>query len=556
MNRKKSLAIALLLIAASKNLSASSCGQYCNDLNRGIRYYTGRTYTLKNLLAAFNNSALLRQMVERNIEKRGISNIETDMLFYTVFAGQRRALQSLINCNISPNVNYSGSINRIDFSDDDQCLNPRNNQSLLEYAVEMNSTVDIVGLLIPQVDAETRARALFLEVAKWNANKDVLELLATADIANSVNAEGKSILQLAVQQHSIGLIEKLMKLGADATVKNIKGKTLLEIGLDNPNADFSENTVLIDLYNAVHAELDQDTKNRFLHKAAERGFLSYLVQHLITQGADVNSILNGKSVLHRATQHGSLDLLKYLVSLENLNINTVDENGNTALAVAISCEYNYVIMVIKLLLDNNIDRSIRNHEGLTALQIAINNHSAKKDNKNIINAFYTDMHFNTKAIKETFSQEEIASLAFKLVDSTNFTLLNNFLSQYFEHTGLDIRSLVKDGQTLLTYAVSAHKEINRLRFVMTAINMLEIVEFLVLSCKISVNDKDQSGKSAMKIAQNQSPQNTKMLGLLTKFNDKELVAKVSAAAQELELSGFGNQSSASSHRALGGGGSQ
>ena len=71
--------------------------------------------------------------------------------------------------------------------------------------------------------------------------------------------------------------------------------------------------------------------------------------------------------LFRAVRAGSPDTVKALLSSPNVNVNAVDENGNTPLIEAARFGHDKVVTA---LLIAHADASIKNKEGKTALMLA------------------------------------------------------------------------------------------------------------------------------------------------------------------------------------------
>lgn len=148
-----------------------------------------------------------------------------------------------------------------------------------------------------------------------------------------------------------------------------------------------------------------DLKGRTpLHLAAPIGRLS-LVQYLVEQGADIQRKDNAhKTALIYAIEKNHIKVIFYLseearknkaeekadlftavragnveevkLFLQNVNVNSINKDGKTALHIA--CEYAKEA-VVKLLLSADIDKSIRDDDGRDAL-----NYAKLSGNKKII----------------------------------------------------------------------------------------------------------------------------------------------------------------------------
>jgi hypothetical protein len=71
--------------------------------------------------------------------------------------------------------------------------------------------------------------------------------------------------------------------------------------------------------------------------------------------------------LIRAARSGNVDTVKALLTAPDVNVNGIDEQGNTALIEAARYGHDHVVTV---LLMAKADSSAKNHEGKTALMLA------------------------------------------------------------------------------------------------------------------------------------------------------------------------------------------
>ncbi|KAI4332971.1 hypothetical protein L6164_017835 [Bauhinia variegata] len=110
-----------------------------------------------------------------------------------------------------------------------------------------------------------------------------------------------------------------------------------------------------------------------IHLACKEGQVEVVKEFLQQEWPIGTNLLNkkGQNILHVAAKSGKDNVVKYLLSNQNakkLIVNEQDKNGNTPLHLA-SGEF-YLDVLFSLSRDKWIDRSIRNNEGLTAIDVA------------------------------------------------------------------------------------------------------------------------------------------------------------------------------------------
>ncbi|CAM1307958.1 Uncharacterised protein g4722 [Pycnogonum litorale] len=68
--------------------------------------------------------------------------------------------------------------------------------------------------------------------------------------------------------------------------------------------------------------------------SVKNGDLDQVREHIESNGADVNSELNGRQPIHYAADYGQAEVIEYLIQ-KGANINAKDRHGITALLAAI-----------------------------------------------------------------------------------------------------------------------------------------------------------------------------------------------------------------------------
>ena len=190
----------------------------------------------------------------------------------------------------------------------------------------------------------------FMNAANSNSIEIVQFLSKYIKNINFKNKNGLSSLALAVNKNSPEVVEFLINNGADINTKDKEGNTLSYYLINN----FRKNKKAI-----FEAKLSVLEKNGF----------------------SINQIQNsGNSLLHIATQSNNLKLLKRL-SIFNIDVNTKNKEGLSALQIAVMKGKNH--QIIKYLLNIGADKNVTTEFGETVYDLASENELLNKENNNI-----------------------------------------------------------------------------------------------------------------------------------------------------------------------------
>ena len=178
--------------------------------------------------------------------------------------------------------------------------------------------------------AQADARSDFFTAVMRDQYRDVMTQLLRGFNPNTPDERGRTGLTLAMRQESWRVVDTLLVApGIDVNLPNQQGETPLMM-------------------------------------AAIKGNLE-LVKKLVARGADVNR--EGWTPLHYAASAGlehSVDIARYLLE-EHAYIDAPSPNGSTPLMLA--AQYSSEGMV-KLLIEEGADVSLRNQQGQTAVDFA------------------------------------------------------------------------------------------------------------------------------------------------------------------------------------------
>jgi ankyrin repeat protein len=193
-------------------------------------------------------------------------------------------------------------------------------------------------------------------------------LLPDADV-KKINDKGKTALMSAARLGDQKLYDALKAKGLSAADRSFTGgTTLMYAALGNQ----------LSMIRIVHGEqnnplyLNAQSTNGWtaLMIAAAKGF-EQAVELLVELGADpALADAYQWSPLMRAIDNRHRAVVQYLLSLSDININATNENGSTALHVAVLMNDE---ATVRQLLQAGVDISVADAGGKTAYDIAVNN---------------------------------------------------------------------------------------------------------------------------------------------------------------------------------------
>lgn len=179
----------------------------------------------------------------------------------------------------------------------------------------------------------------------------------------------------AVKKDDAATVKSLLQRGFDANSRDPNGQHALYLALQEPSLKVV--STLLD-WDKTKVESRNAADESPLMLASLKGILP-VVAKLVEKGADVNK--PGWAPLHYAATRGHLDVMTLL--LENhAYIDAASPNGSTPLMMA--ALYGSP-SAVKLLLEAGADPTLKNTQGLTAIDFA--NRDNRKDASEIIAAF-------------------------------------------------------------------------------------------------------------------------------------------------------------------------
>ncbi|WP_264686539.1 ankyrin repeat domain-containing protein [Wolbachia endosymbiont (group B) of Rhopobota naevana] len=183
-----------------------------------------------------------------------------------------------------------------------------------------------------------------IHVAAENNSKDIIEFFLSKGVSiNDTDKQGYTPLHYAAWRGRLEVAKFLIKEYADSIFKYNNGSTLpcnasLGNHLDIIKCSIGEKNIL---------EIRDNSGRVPLHCAASNGKLDIVKYFIDEEKVDVNIIDNGYwTPLHWASWGGYLNITKYLVD-KRANINAKDKGSKTPLNVAIDQKHNNVVKYLE-----------------------------------------------------------------------------------------------------------------------------------------------------------------------------------------------------------------
>ena len=192
---------------------------------------------------------------------------------------------------------------------------------------------------------------------------------------NTINQAGNNPLIFACYYSNIDIVTYLIEnLNCDINIVNNNGE---DIVLASCGGNFNLLKYVLSKKKTDLTTLVSKTGKRPIHMAAmsknDKNVIKYFIEDL---NLDKNTVdENGYSALQFACIGGNIDIVKYLIEEQNFDINQLDNDGESPIFRAIA---NGHLPIVKYLLGlPNIDKTIRNKDGLNMLHKACFNGELK-----------------------------------------------------------------------------------------------------------------------------------------------------------------------------------
>jgi len=263
---------------------------------------------------------------------------------------------------------------------------------------------------------------------------------------NYKDTKGDTFLMKCIKVSKILSVKWLIKNHADITIQNNNHKTALYLAIEKRNTD-----IITLLLQTKKINLEQrDLEGRTLLQNIIVDGHNTMAKFLIQQGANVTNIDNkDRNIIYDALSYGDKSFIKYLLDLKKIDLNKLDENGNSIM------HHTEVIKndeIAKLLLQAGADPTLKNKNGESYLfNIALR----EENNDEIIDvALDNGADVNSKTVNENTILMEIIAISsnISLTEKNRRENLLRTSRKMIQHGG-NINALEKNDETALFNAI-------------------------------------------------------------------------------------------------------
>jgi ankyrin repeat protein len=262
----------------------------------------------------------------------------------------------------------------------------------LHYAANENLP-EVIKLLLKKglsVNSLGLTKNTALHIAAERGHDKLIFLLGYHECNfNALDINNQSALEKAIDRKHPDCVKNLLlasKFQISDEIKSQAWKSLEQM------SDFKSQHTLANAFNTQPDPFGRTP----LHLAVLENSVE-LVQFLISSGADINEKDKlGLTALHFAAQGGHKEIILLLRCQDNINMNAVDNNGNSALHLGVEHPHCVHLLVSG---KNRTDKSIKNYVGKTAEELILSNPEALREALSIKKIDQVDkdfIHFEKK----------------------------------------------------------------------------------------------------------------------------------------------------------------
>lgn len=166
----------------------------------------------------------------------------------------------------------------------------------------------------------------------------------------------------AAKFDDVSEVQSLMKAGVSPNTLDPNGNPMLIVAIRDKSFKVSD---LLLANKAIDVNLNNKSGENPLMIASIEGQLSLVEAMVLKNKAQVNK--TGWTPLHYASSTGKLSVAEFLIA-NGAQVNALSPSDTTPLMMAVSSGND---LLIKFLLDKGADLALRNHEGYSAIDVAV-----------------------------------------------------------------------------------------------------------------------------------------------------------------------------------------
>ncbi|XP_063673929.1 uncharacterized protein LOC134811121 [Bolinopsis microptera] len=301
---------------------------------------------------------------------------------------------------------------------------------------------------------------------------------AATSLVNAKDPHGMTPLHMAIKRGSSKeLILNLFKIvGIDVEIKNSTGKTALMYALEVNRIDMIDIVNIVCQHKNVFLEKDDYGLN-ISHYAVMNHKSLELIKCLLRNGSINNAslVISKDNIMvtpfHLATSRGSVELVLFLLKIDEVDVNVNDNSGETALMHATKVGKTNVIKA--LIADDRVEVNYCDKAGRTALM-----HATKAGKTDVIKALIADDRV------EVNHCDKAGRTALMHATKTGKT---DVIKALIADDRVDVNFCDKAGRTALMYAAKA--------------GQTEVIKALTTADdRVEVNYRDKAGRTALMYA--------------------------------------------------------
>ncbi|XP_046654818.1 ankyrin-1-like [Daphnia pulicaria] len=429
------------------------------------------------------------------------------------------------------------------------CTSDDNNENMvkevLKEAIRQSDAEKVRNLIEMGADlgkTTWRKGVNALHVASRNAKKtEILDvILETGDFGiNGGDENGRTALYYAIIDKNVETVRYLLEKGADPTIGDNEGTTPFHVA-----AALSRETDILDLCLANNNTLDIDHPNQSgmtaLHMAATESN-SATAKFLLAKGANPNvTDENGRTPLHAAVLLAKdMDIVKLLLNHQDVDVDYLDNNGDSALDCAMDNIFGLGKVIANLLREKMATKAEGNNHEVENMAASVPGGRIKEDSDNVktIRLLIED---GQDVSAMTWGDNGANALHLAAADEK----AAEFIDVILETGKFDINGVDNDGRTPLHYAIKRPKPItiNSRRLIkmganpsvpdkngVTPLHMaarnaetMDLIELLLNTEAVDVNCVDKQGRTPLACARdNKHGLGQRIIARLKEYDDEK-----------------------------------